>query len=206
MVAPTAASARSVLPPPPCGEAQGSVIQLLRSGNAAPATGFDLHACVRSLFQSLRYSTRATEAHLGRAYRSIRRYNASFQWLVAMLQETGVEVQHASVPELSSALCDLAMCSASHARNAYSALLFFAPLSSLRFDEVMKRLSKRWNHTAPKYGVIFDAISFLRRLLARPLNRSSVSQFCDRLLIVWRVFQLYRTLDLEHARCSRIGF
>ena len=36
VVAPTAAAARSVLPPPACGEAQGSVVQLLRSGNAPP--------------------------------------------------------------------------------------------------------------------------------------------------------------------------
>ena len=78
MVAPTAAAARSVLPPPPCGEAPGSVVQLLRSGNAAPATGFDLCTCVLSVLQSFGYSTPATEAHLGRAQRSIRRYNALF--------------------------------------------------------------------------------------------------------------------------------
>ena len=69
-------------------------------------------------------------------------------------------MQRASVPELSSALCDLAVGSASHARNASSALLLFPHPSSLRFDEVMKRLRKRWNHAAPKYGAFFDAVPF----------------------------------------------
>ena len=64
----------------------------------------------------------------------------------------------------------------------------------------MKRLRKRWNHAAPKYGAFFGAVPFLRRLLVRPLNRSSISQVRDRLLIVWRLFQLYRSVDLEHAR------
>ena len=109
-------------------------------------------------------------------------------------------MQRASVPQLSSALCDSAVCSASHARNAYSALLLFPHMSFLRFYEVMKHLRKRWNHAAPNYGAIFDAIPFLRRLLARPLNRSSVSQVRDRLLIVWRLFQLHRSVNLEHAR------
>ena len=200
MVAPTAAAARSVLPPPTCGEAQGSVVQLFRSGNAAPATGLDLRACVRSVLQCRGFCTPATEAHLGRAQRSIRRYNASFQWLLAMLQEREVDVQRASVPELSSTLCDLAVCSASHRRNAYSALFFFPHPSSLRFDPVMKGLRKRWNHAAPKYGAFFGAVPFLRRLWVRHLNRSSISQVRDSLLIVWRLFQLYRSVDLEHSR------
>ena len=89
--------------------------------------------------------------------------------------------------------------SPSQASSAYSALLKFLDLTSLSFDPAVRALGRRWTTSVPKYVVFWKGEQSVAFLAAQKLDDSSKVHVRARLIIVFRLFQLYPPFDLSNV-------
>ena len=56
-----------------------------------------------------------------------------------------------------------------------------------------------WNDSDARYGALWYARVVPFKLEREPLDMSSISAVRDRLIVVWRICQLYRSIDLART-------
>ena len=100
-----------------------------------------------------------------------------------------------STAQVASILSTIDVDSAPQARSAFAALQKFPTMHSLQFDPAIRAMRQRWNQSTPKYTVFWSGEALVARLLGQPLDWSSRFQLRSRLIIVLRLFQLYRSFD-----------
>ena len=97
--------------------------------------------------------------------------------------------------------------SPSQARNAYSGLILVPGFEQLRFSVFLSQVRKEWNQTNAKYGAFWDATSVIQSLATEPLDMGSVEKVRERLIWIWKLCHLYRSIDLERTlrTISQVG-
>ena len=90
--------------------------------------------------------------------------------------------------------------SMSQARSAYAAIVMFPSMSSLKFDPAIRAMKQQWNASSPQYAAFWCGTTVLQSLVAQPVNFRCRIQVRNRLIIVWRLLHLYRSVDLAHLR------
>ena len=67
---------------------------------------------------------------------------------------------------------------------------------------MLKACKRTWNFSAPKYATFWDAEKVLRKMLREGLNWNSVPKIRERLVLVFRLLHLTRSIDLSRTfRC-----
>ena len=99
---------------------------------------------------------------------------------------------------VASQLIKLNQTSPSQARSAYSDILLIPGFESLRISPFFRNVKRSWNTSSPKYPVFWDMEDVLVKLVGQHINCNNVQQVRDRLIICWRLFGMYRTVDLAH--------
>ena len=110
----------------------------------------------------------------------------------------GYSFPDVTLPQVVNVLSTMHQVSPSQASSAYSALLKFPDLTSLSFDPAVRALRRRWTTSVPKYVVFWKGEQLVAFLAAQKLDRSSKVHVPARLIIVFRLFQLYRSFDLSN--------
>ena len=97
--------------------------------------------------------------------------------------------------------------SPAQARNAYSALLLLPGWGQLRFSPLLVSCRKIWQKSQAKYSTFWDATSVLEKLADMSLDWDSVQEVRDRLIIIFRLLNLSRSIHLARTwRClSQVG-
>ena len=97
--------------------------------------------------------------------------------------------------------------SPAQARNAHRAMPLLPGWEQLPFCNLLGSCKKAWNSSQSKYATFWDAQSVLKKLAQEPLDWSSISAVRDRLIIVSRLLNLSRSIDLARTwRCqSQVG-
>jgi hypothetical protein len=97
--------------------------------------------------------------------------------------------------------------SVSQARNAYAAVLLIPGMECLRFSLLLKQCRRQWNSSTPKYSVFWSMEEVVARLAKQPLNWNSVLEVRNRLIMVWRLFALHRSVELSriYRKVSFVG-
>ena len=84
--------------------------------------------------------------------------------------------------------------------SAYAAIVMFPSMSSLRFDPAIRAMKQQWNASSPQYAAFWCGTTVLRSLISQPVKFGCRIQVRNRLIIVWRLLHLYRSVDLAHLR------
>ena len=112
--------------------------------------------------------------------------------------EMGYSSPDVTLPQVVNVLSTMHQVSSSQASSAYSALLKFPDLTSLSFDPAVRALRRRWTTSVPKYVVFWKGEQLVAFLAAQKLDHSSKIHVRARVIIVFRLFQLYRSCDLSN--------
>jgi hypothetical protein len=141
--------------------------------------------------------------------KSVSRYSSAFQLLYVILADLGIFPETATTRQVAEGILRLGKFSLAQARNAYSGCLLIPGLSSLRFENLLTPLKRKWNCSTQKYSHFWDAFPLLRGLAAAPLTleRLSLSELRLQLIIVCRLLCLHRGVDLAQMLrfCSTVG-
>ena len=133
---------------------------------------------------------------------AIKRYNSSFKLFWGLCKLRGIHPGKATNVALAAQVLALNEISKSHAKNAYAGLVLLPGLDQLRFSPLLRKTKQEWNASNKRYGTFWDAQEVLAKMANDPLDPSSVSQVRSRLILVLRILQLTRSIDLERASRS----
>jgi hypothetical protein len=119
----------------------------------------------------------------------------------------GIDPKSCSFDQIASQLIKLSEFSMSEAKNAYSALLLLPGFDQLRFNNLLHPFKRLWSASNQKYQGFWDAKQLLIKLSITKLNKENIQKFRDRLIIIWRLFHLTRSIDLArlYRTISRTG-
>ena len=92
--------------------------------------------------------------------------------------------------------------SLAEARCAYAALLLFSGAQALRYEPILKGITKRWNYSVPRYVVYYDVPKLLKQIPY--LEARTESQVRLRVILVLRFFAFFRGIDLERTKRTGI--
>ena len=176
----------------------GVVHRLLGGSDAPHKVAPSLHGVVRELLQQQAMSNEAIATILA-AIPSLPRYNQAFGVLWHHCLAAGLDPVQCSPDQLAAELVVLNKVQPSQARHAYAAMLHVPGFASLRFSPLLRSVKRAWNQASPKYATFWDGGSVLQKLASQPLNWDSVSQVRDRMILVWRLVQLARSVDLQRT-------
>ena len=70
---------------------------------------------------------------------------------------------------------------------------------SLRFSPLLKGEKRKWNSSQAAYSDFWDADEVLLKLLQKPLNWFSIREVRNRLIVVFRLLHLCRSIDLQRS-------
>ena len=184
----------------------GDVFRLLGSGDASPQMAPSLLSVIRGSLQRKQVSPEAIDQYLT-DQPSLERYNRSFRLLWSMAAKSRLDLSLAPLEQVASLLITLHHVSPSQARNAYAGLLLIPELGQLRFCTLLQPYKRVWGASTPKYAAFWSAQTVFQRLVAQPLNWHSIAEVRDRLILVWRLLHLSRSVDLARLyRCvSQVG-
>ena len=102
------------------------------------------------------------------------------------------------LPQVVNVLSTMHQVSPSQASSAYSALLKLPDLTLSSFDPAVRAFQRRWTTSVPKYVVFWKGEQLVAFLAAQKLDRSWKIHVRARLIIVFRLVQLYRSSDLSN--------
>ena len=109
----------------------------------------------------------------------------------------GLDPLRCSPDQLASELLVLNKGFPSQARHAYAAMLHVPGFASLRFTPLLRSVKRLRNHSSPKHAAFWDGGSVLRKLALMSLDWDNITEVRDRLILVWRLVQLARSVDLQ---------
>jgi len=104
-----------------------------------------------------------------------------------------------STYQLASQILYINTFSPAQARNAYSAMILIPCWDQLRFCPLLLQCKRTWNYSQAKYSTFWDADILLKTLLAQYLDWKSVEQVRNRLIIVCRILNLFRSIALART-------
>ena len=201
MVAPVAKTALSWEPHLQHRTVSGDVSKLLGRINECAKMAPTLHTFVRQSLESSKMQTSDIENFLVR-HPALKRYDSSFRMFWGLCKVRGIHPQNATIVALAAQVIALNEISSSHAKNAYAGMVLLPGLDQLRFCPLLKKLKQEWNSSTTRYGTFWDARDVLAKMASQPLDLTSVSQVRGRLILVLRLLQLTRSIDLERASRS----
>ena len=108
----------------------------------------------------------------------------------------GINPEREDLTQVAAQIIALHQISPSQSRNAYSAMLLIPKFSQLRFVPILLPYKKLWNTSEARFATFWNANDVLKQLLHTPLNSNSVKDVRERLILVWRLFALARSVDL----------
>ena len=159
--------------------------------------GCDFRLCLREQLLAADYTAAAADLFLSQREKSLRRYNSASALFFKLGCELGFPFLGIGKTQMVSVLSMLFQHSMSHARSAYAAaVVMFLAMFSLRFDPA----EQQWNALSPQYAAFWCGTSVLKSLMSQPVNYRCRIQVRNRLIIVWRLLHLYRSVDLAHLR------
>ena len=161
---------------------------------------------VRTLLEKQQATPQATSDFLARNL-SIKRYNSAFKLLWGILRFAKIEPLKAFLVRVASAIIQLHGFSKAQARNAYSAMLLVPGFDQLRFQTVLQSYKKEWNSNVEKYSYFWDPVPIVERMATTTLLWSNVQMVRERLIIVCKLFCLFRSIDIARVKrtCSMVG-
>ena len=195
VVAPSNAALRSAMQTRAHPAANGAVSRLLQSAHAKTQNFPSLRCIIEQVFREKGYTDTALQALLEKHSKSIVRYDSAFRLFCAVGLEMGYSFPNVSTAQVASVLSTIDAESAPQAHSAFAALQQFPTMHSLQFDPAIRTMRQRWNQSTPKYTVFWSGEALVARLLGRSLDWTSRFQLSSRLIIVLRLFQLYRSFD-----------
>ena len=206
MVAPTS---KTAVPPHPsiCNTSLSRDVQKLPGGiYATTQVAPSLHSVIRKTLEGKQISPEDIDLYL-KEQKSIARYDSAFKLLWAICIEKDLPLEDLSIYQLASQIVYLNKFSPSQARNAYSAMLLIPGWDQLRFCPLLHQCKRNWNYSQAKYSTFWDAEDVLQKVALAPLNWKSIEEVRNRLIIVCRLLNLYRSVDLARTwRCqSSVG-
>jgi hypothetical protein len=175
-----------------------NVHQLPGEVYAASKVAPSLLCVIRSALESQQISGEDITTFLS-INKSLHRYDSAFRLFCGVCTVRGLNPLTATLHQLASQLLYLHNLSSAQARNAYSALLFIPGLQQLRFHPLLTQVKRLWNTSHPKYSVFWDAGRVLDLLDSQRLDWNSIEAVRDRLILIFRLLQLYRSVDLERT-------
>ena len=104
-----------------------------------------------------------------------------------------------SVDQVASVLLLMSDINENQARHAYSACLLLPGFESLRFSVLLRQAKRKWSASVPKYTEFWSAEIVLQKLLQSHLDWTSIKAVRNRLLLVLRLFHLFRSVDLHRT-------
>ena len=104
-----------------------------------------------------------------------------------------------TVGDLATWVLNLDKHNNTEARMAYCACLKIPGFESLRFSPLLVQKKKLWNKSQPKYSIFWEAEKVLEKLGKCPLDWKSIKGVRDRLILVFRLLHLTRSVDLHRA-------
>ena len=174
----------------------GSFHRLQWESNAPNQMAPALSDCIRVLLERKQVSPENIASYL-RKTPQIGQYNKSFQTFWKFCAAKSVNVQESSLEEIALNLVTFNKIDQHMAKKAYSAILLLPGYDGLRFSPFLKECKRLWFSSQSRYATFWDADPVLRRLANTPLNWNNVQQVRDRLILVLRILQLCRSIDLE---------
>ena len=198
LVAPTTSALRSVVPSSGRKAPSGRVSRLLEQAASGSKSIPPLRDVMCSVFGKKNYSEASIQAILEKLAPSLKRYDSAFRLFCSLGMEMGYSFPDVTLPQVVNVLSTMHQVSPSQASSAYSALLKFPDLTSLSFDPAVRALRRRWTTSVPKYVVFWKGKQLVAFLAAQKLDLSSKVHVRARLIIVFRLFQLYRSFDLSN--------
>jgi len=156
----------------------------------------DLSVIVRELLQRRCVSVASQSVYL-EGLKSISRYQSAFNKLWEQCANSGLSPLELSLDEIAGQLCLLAATSLSQARSAYSALLLLPGFEGLKFNILLRKVKQQWSVSQPAYPAFWDSSPVIKQLASAPLDWNSVEHIRTRLILCWRLFALFRSVDLQ---------
>jgi len=133
--------------------------------------------------------------------KSLGRYNTAFRKLWTLMLR-GVDPWRCSIEKIASFIIEMTRVSAPEARNAYAGVVMIPGFDQLKFCALLQPYKRDWNISIPKYSRFWEPKVLIKKLVKKKLNFSSVEEVRDRLILVFMLFHLTRSIDL--ARCYRV--
>ena len=198
LVVPTTSALRSVIPSSGRKAPSGPVSRLLEQDASGSKSIPPLRDVICSVFSKKNYSEASIQAILENLAPSFKRYDSAFRLFCSLGMEMGYLFPEVTLPEVVNVLSTMHQVSPSQASSAHSTLLKFADLTLWSFDPAVRALRRRWTTSVPKYVVLWKGEQLVSFLAAQKLDRSSKVHVPACLIIVFRLFQLYRSFDLSN--------
>ena len=135
------------------------------------------------------------------------RYDSAFKILWGVCVHRNMTLENMTLQQMAGNILFLNKYSPAQARNAYSALLLLPGWEQLRFCNLLGVCKRAWNSSQSRYTTFWDAKKLLKSVAQEPLDWNSIPQVRDRLIIVSRLLNLSRSIDLARTwRCqSQVG-
>ena len=197
-VAPTTSALRSVVPSAGRKAPSGPVSRLLGTASSGSKSIPPLRDVICSVFGKKNYSEAPIQAILEKLAPSLKRYDSAFGLFCSLGMEMGFSFLNVRLPQVVNVLSTMHQVSPTQASSAYSALLKFPDLTSLSFDPAVRALRRRGTTSVPKYVVIWKGEQLVAFLAAQRLDHCPEVHVRARLIIVFRLSQLYRSFDLSN--------
>ena len=199
LVAPSSEAARSSLPHHPSFALQRSIKELPRTVHAYAKVAPDLHSAFRFLLEERGVPN---HPHYDTPPKKFERYCSAWKLLFGLLKSQNINPLKASKNQVASAIATLFEYSVAQSRNAYAALTCLPGFSDIRFHPLLQHCNKAWSQSEAKYAYFWDPSNVLHKLKDTPLDWTSIPQVRTRLLLIFRFFQLARSIDLARLyRC-----
>ena len=198
MVAPTSQTARQGSPSNFSSAKVGFVQQLPGRTDASYKMAPSLCSVVRLLLERKQVPDQGISLYL-KPTSTLERYDGAFRTFWAFCQKKGFEVPSLTVEQVASFFMQMSQVNSNQAKHLFSASLMLPGFESLRFSPLLRTKKRKWNSSVPKYSDFWDAEKVFSLLLKQSLNWSSVKDVRNRLILVFRLLHLCRSIDLQRA-------
>ena len=165
-----------------------------------------LHSIIRKALEAKQVQTEDIETFL-KSNKSWSRYESAFKILWGICVFRKMVLEHMTLEQMAGNIVFLNKFSPAQARNAYSALLLLPGWGQLRFSPLLVCCRKNWQTSQARYSTFWDATTVLDKLAHMALDWESIQEVRDRLIIIFRLLNLSRSIDLARTwRCmSQVG-
>jgi hypothetical protein len=184
----------------------GHVSKLPRGVHEGAKMAPPLHCIIRKTLEAKQVCSEDIDTFLSTT-KTWERYDSAFKILWGVCVHGNMRLETRTLQQMAGNILFLNKYSPAQARNAYSALLLLPGWEQLRFCNLLGACKRTWNSSQSKYTTFWDAEQLLQKLVQEPLDWNSIPQVRDRLIIVSRLLNLSRSIDLARTwRCqSQVG-
>ena len=165
-----------------------------------------LCAAIRFLLERKQVSAESITSHLTKVEK-LASYDKAFRTFWAFCHSQKINLLEAPMEEVALQLQKMGNIDKIKAKYAYSAVVLLPGYDFLKFSPLLKNCKRDWFSSQPKYATFWDAQPVLKKLIRQKINWKNESQVRDRLILVLRLLQLCRSIDLSRMwrTMSQVG-